>query len=177
MVSDGRRAGEVVQRIRALFKGGALETTALDLNDVIGEVLELLRSEITRKDVSLETKLETGVPLVVGERVQLQQLIFNLILNGIEAMDSVSDRRRTLFVRSSRNGSSILVEIRDTGTGLREPDKIFDAFFTTKKNGLGMGLAICRSIVEAHQGKLWASSVGDGGSTFYFSLPVADALP
>jgi len=177
MVSDGRRAGEVVQRIRALFKGGVLETTALDLNDVIGEVLELLGSEITRKDVSLETKLETGVPLVVGERVQLQQLIFNLILNGIEAMDSVSDRRRTLFVRSSRSGASILVEIRDTGTGLREPDKIFDAFFTTKKNGLGMGLAICRSIVEAHQGKLWASSVGDGGSTFYFSLPVADALP
>jgi PAS domain S-box-containing protein len=177
MISDGRRAGEVVQRIRALFKGGALETTALDLNDVIGEVLELLGSEITRKDVSLETKLETGLPLVVGERVQLQQLIFNLILNGIEAMDSVSDRCRTLFVRSSRSGASILVEIRDTGTGLREPDKIFDAFFTTKKNGLGMGLAVCRSIIEAHQGKLWASSVGDGGSTFYFSLPVADALP
>ena len=86
-------------------------------------------------------------------------------------------RRRTLFVRSSRSGASILVEIRDTGTGLREPDKIFDAFFTTKKNGLGMGLAVCRSIVEAHQGKLWASSVGDGGSTFSFSLPVADALP
>src|SRR5262249_59136016 len=91
MISDGRRAGEVIQRIRALFKGGALETTALDLNDVIGEVLKLLGNEITRKDVSLETKLETGLPPVVGERVQLQQLIFNLILNGIEGMDSVSD--------------------------------------------------------------------------------------
>jgi C4-dicarboxylate-specific signal transduction histidine kinase len=105
MISDGRRAGEVIQRIRALFKGGALETTALDLNDVIGEVLKLLGNEITRKDVSLETKLETGLPPVVGERVQLQQLIFNLILNGIEAMDSVSDRRRTLFVWVESEGS------------------------------------------------------------------------
>src|SRR5262249_47426675 len=177
MIRDSRRAGEVIQRIRALFKGGALETTALDINDVIDQVLKLLGDEITRKDVSLETKLETGLPPVVGERVQLQQLIFNLILNGIEAMDSVSDRRRTLSVGSSRRGASINVEIRDTGTRLREPDKIFDAFFTTKKNGLGVGLAICRSIIEAHQGKLWASSVGDGGSIFYFSLPIEDALP
>jgi PAS domain S-box-containing protein len=177
MIGDGRRAGEVIQRIRALFKGGAPETTTLDLNDVIGEVLKLLGTEITRKDVSLEARLETGLPPLVGERVQLQQLIFNLILNAIEAMDSVSDQRRLLFVGSSRNEASVLVEIRDTGIGLREPDKIFDAFYTTKKKGLGMGLAICRSIVEAHHGKLWASSVGVGGTTFYFSLPAGDALP
>jgi PAS domain S-box-containing protein len=172
MISDGRRAGEVIQRIRALFKGGALETTALNLNDVIDEVLTLLESEIIRKDVSLETKLGTDLPLVGGERVQLQQLMFNLMVNGIEAMNSVSDRPKTLFVGSSRHDSSVLVEIRDTGIGLKEPDKIFDAFFSTKQNGLGMGLAVCRSIIEAHHGKLWASSAGEGGSTFYFSLPV-----
>jgi PAS domain S-box-containing protein len=172
MISDGRRAGEVIQRIRALFKGGALEATALNLNDVIDEVLTLLESEIIRKDVSLETKLGLDLPLVGGERVQLQQLMFNLMVNGIEAMDSVSDRPKTLFVGSSRHDSSVLVEIRDTGIGLKEPDKIFDAFFSTKQNGLGMGLAVCRSIIEAHHGKLWASSAGEGGSTFYFSLPV-----
>jgi PAS domain S-box-containing protein len=177
MISDSRRAGEVIQRIRALFGGGAVETTTLDLNDVIGEVLKLLASEITRRNVSLETKLETSLQLVAGERVQLQQLTFNLVLNGIEAMDAVSDGLRVLYVGSRRSGASILVEIRDSGTGLKEPDKIFDAFFTTKRNGLGMGLAICRSIVDAHHGKLWVSSSGNDGTTFCFSLPVEDALP
>ncbi len=175
MISDGRRAGDVIQRICALFKGDGFETAALDLNAIIDEVLRLLGSEMTRKGVSLETRLQTSLPLVVGERVQLQQLIFNLMLNGIEAMELISGRRKTLFFGSSRSGACILVEIRDTGTGIKEPDKIFDPFFTTKKNGLGVGLAICRSIIEAHDGKLWASSVGDGGSTFHFSLPVQDA--
>jgi signal transduction histidine kinase len=176
IVRDGMEAGEVIRRIRSLFKSGAFDKTALDLNDIIGEVLRLLGTEIDRKRVSLETKLETGLPLVVGDRVQLQQLALNLILNGIEAMDSVTDRRRTLFVGSGRIGDSILVEVRDSGVGLSEPDRIFDAFFTTKKNGLGMGLAICRSIVEAHKGKLWASSADGAGSTLYFSIPVEDSV-
>jgi PAS domain S-box-containing protein len=175
IVRCGMEAGEVIRRIRSLFKSGAFDKTALDLNDIIGEVLRLLGTEIDRKRVSLETKLETGLPLAVGDRVQLQQLALNLILNGIEAMDSVTDRRRTLFVGSGRIGDSILVEVRDSGVGLSEPDRIFDAFFTTKKNGLGMGLAICRSIVEAHNGKLWTSSVDGAGSAFYFSIPVEDA--
>jgi signal transduction histidine kinase len=172
IVRDAMEAGDVVRRIRSLFKGGPLDKTALDLNDIIGEVLRLVGSELARKGVSLANKLEPGLAPVMGDRVQLQQLVLNLILNGIEAMEPVADRRRTLCVTSSRSGDSIVVEIRDTGVGLSEPDKIFDAFFTTKANGLGMGLAICRSIIDAHQGKLWASSLPSGGSTFCFALPV-----
>jgi PAS domain S-box-containing protein len=171
IVRDGMEAAEVIRRIRSLFKGGVLNKTALDLNDIIGEVVRLLGNEIVRKSISLEMELGAGLPRVVGDRVQLQQLTHNLIANAIEAMDSVTDRRKTLFVGSSRSGESILVEIRDAGIGIKEPDRIFDAFFTTKKTGLGMGLAICRSIIEAHQGKLWVSSTADTGSTFYFSVP------
>jgi signal transduction histidine kinase len=172
IVRDGVEAAEVIRRIRSLFKGGVLDKTALDLNDILGEVLRLLGSDIVRKRVRLETKLETGLPRIVGDRVQLQQLAHNLIANAIEAMDSVTDRPRTLFVGSSRSEDSISVEIRDSGIGIKDPDKIFDAFFTTKKSGLGMGLAICRSIVEAHQGKLGVSSTDQIGSTFYFSVPL-----
>jgi signal transduction histidine kinase len=109
----------------------------------------------------------------MGDRVQLQQLVFNLLLNAIEAMDSVVDRPRKLFVCSQRTTlETVLVEVRDSGPGLREPDKIFEAFFTTKENGMGMGLAICRSIIEAHHGRLWAASGEGVGTTFSFSLPV-----
>src|ERR1019366_6798603 len=113
------------------------------------------------------------LPRVMGDRVQLQQLVFNLLLNGIEAMDSVSDRPGKLFVRSRRDGpEAIIVEIRDYGIGLENPRKIFDAFFTTKENGMGMGLAICRSIVAAHDGRLWAESGEGPGATFCFTLPL-----
>jgi hypothetical protein len=109
----------------------------------------------------------------MGERVQLQQVILNLLLNGLEAMDSVVDRPRKLFIRSKRQSEEfVLIEIRDQGVGLKDPERAFDAFFTTKENGMGMGLAICRSIVEAHDGQLWAASGDEPGTTMSFRLPL-----
>jgi hypothetical protein len=114
---------------------------------------------------------------VIGDRVQLQQLIFNLLLNGIEAMDPVVDGSKKLSICSKRSSAeTVLVEVRDCGTGVKDPDRIFEAFFTTKENGMGMGLAICRSIVDAHRGRLWAASGEGPGATFSFSLPVKAAV-
>jgi len=173
IVRDGKDAGEVVRRIRALFKRAAHEEVALDLNEVIGEVLGLLRSETGKRRVIVETDLGLNLPQVTGDRVQLQQLILNLLLNGIEAMDPVTERPKRLFIRSIQQADdSVLVEIRDSGVGLKDPDTVFEAFFTTKENGMGMGLAICRSIVQAHNGRLWAASGEGPGATFCFTLPL-----
>jgi hypothetical protein len=173
IVRDGKEAGEVVRRIRALFRRAPLENVALDLNDVIGEVLHLLQGETAKRRIIVETDLGTDLAPVTGDRVQLQQLILNLLINGIEAMDTVVDRPRTLFIRSARETeNAVLVEIRDSGVGLKDPDSVFEAFFTTKQNGMGMGLAICRSIVEAHNGRLWAASGAGPGATFCFTLPL-----
>jgi len=173
IVRDGKEAGEVVRRIRALFKQAGAEKIELDLNEVIGEVLHLLAGETARKLVTMETELAQDLAPVVGDRLQLQQLVFNLLLNGMEAMDSIVDRPKKLFVRSRRsNPETVLVEVRDSGIGLKDPDRIFEAFFTTKENGMGMGLAICRSIIDAHHGRLWAASGEGVGSTFSFTLPV-----
>jgi PAS domain S-box-containing protein len=176
IVRDGKEAGEVVRRIRALFKQAALETIDFDLNEVIGEVLHLLNGEITRRRVAVETDLGQDLAPVAGDRVQLQQLVFNLLLNGIEAMDPVVDRPKNLFICSKRpSPETVLVEVRDSGAGLKDPDRIFEPFFTTKDNGMGMGLAICRSIIDAHRGRLWAASAEGSGTTFSFSLPVQPA--
>jgi hypothetical protein len=173
IVRDGKEAGEVVRRIRALFRRAALEKVALDLNDVIGEVLRLLGGETTKRRVTVETSLETAIPPVVADRVQLQQLVLNLLINGLDAMDEVADRPRKLCISSRRHcETSALVEIRDSGAGLKDPDKIFEAFFTTKEKGMGMGLTICRSIVEAHDGRLWASPAEGAGTIFHFTLPL-----
>ncbi len=173
IVRDGKEAGEVVRRIRALFKQAAVEKIDLDVNEVIGEVLHLLTGETARKRVAVETDLGQRLAPVAGDRVQLQQVVFNLLLNGIEAMESVVDRPKKLFICSKRpSPETVLVEVRDFGTGLKDPDRIFEAFFTTKDNGMGMGLAICRSIIDAHQGRLWAASGEGVGTTFSFTLPV-----
>ena len=173
IVRDGKEAGEVVRRIRALFKHAPVEKAMLNLNEVIGEVLRLLASETSKRQVAVATDLMHDLPMVPGDRVQLQQVLLNLLLNGIEAMDSVHDRSRKLTVRSAQEEpSTVLVEIRDNGAGLDNPDKVFEAFVTTKQNGMGMGLTICRSIVEAHNGRLWAVSAEGAGATFCFSLPV-----
>jgi PAS domain S-box-containing protein len=175
IVRDGKDAGEVVRRVRALFKRAAIERIPLDLNDVIAEVLHLLRGETARKGVALEINLEQDLPLVVGDRVQLQQLLLNLLANGLDAMDPLVDRPKKLSIQSkSHCPDSVLVEIRDYGVGLSNPDRAFEAFFTTKENGMGMGLAICRSIIEAHEGRLWASSSDLPGTTFSFTLPVGE---
>jgi PAS domain S-box-containing protein len=181
IVRDGKEAGEIVRRIRALFKQSAMEKIELDLNEVIREVLHLLDGETTRRSVTVETALVEDLAPVTGDRVQLQQVIFNLLLNGIEAMDSIVDRPRQLFIGSKQPvPEAVVVEVRDSGIGLKDPDRIFDAFFTTKDNGMGMGLAICRSIIDAHHGRLWAAASsganGEGsGTTFSFSLPVPTA--
>jgi PAS domain S-box-containing protein len=173
IVRDGKGAGEVVRRIRALFKRAAHEEVSLDLNEVIGEVLGLLRGETAKRRVMVETDLGQNFPPVTGDRVQLQQLILNLLLNGIEAMDPVTDHPKRLFIRSIQQpDDTVLVEIRDSGVGLKDPDTVFEAFVTTKENGMGMGLAICRSIVQAHNGRLWAASGEGPGATFCFTLPL-----
>jgi PAS domain S-box-containing protein len=173
IVRDGKDAGEVVGRVRALFKRAAHEEIPLDLNEVIVEVLSLLRSETAKRRVIVETGLGQDLPPVTGDRVQLQQLILNLLLNGIEAMDPVTDRPKRLLIRSKREpDDTVLVEIRDSGVGLKDPVTVFDAFYTTKQNGMGMGLAICRSIVQAHNGRLWAASGDAPGATFCFTLPL-----
>ena len=177
IVRDGKDAGEVVRRIRALFKRAAREEVALDLNEVIGEVLRLLRGETAKRRVIVETDLGQDLAPITGDRVQLQQLILNLLLNGIEAMDPVMDRPKKLFIRSKRESTdTVLVEIRDCGVGLKDPDTVFEAFFTTKENGMGIGLAICRSIVEAHNGRLWATSGEGPGATFRFTLPLHSSV-
>jgi PAS domain S-box-containing protein len=176
IVRDGKEAGEIVRRIRALFKQAAVEKVELDLNEIIREVLYLLDRETTRRRVTVETDLGRDLAPIAGDRVQLQQVVFNLVLNGIEAMDLVVDRPKTLSICSKRPSPEIvLVEIRDTGAGLKDPHRIFEAFFTTKDKGMGMGLAICRTIIDAHHGRLWAESAEGSGTTFSFSLPVQTA--
>jgi signal transduction histidine kinase len=173
IVRDGKDAGEVVRRVRALFKRTAGENVPLDLNEVIGEVLHVLRGDAARRLIIVETDLDKSLPPVVGDRIQLQQVLLNLVLNGIEAMDTVVDRPKNLFIRSGRESAdAVVVEIRDHGVGMESPEKAFEAFFTTKENGMGMGLAICRSIIDAHHGRLWVASGEGPGATVCFTIPV-----
>jgi PAS domain S-box-containing protein len=173
IVRDGKEAGEVVRRIRGLFKQSAIEKIEVNLNEVIAEVLHLLAGETVRRRVTVETDLAQDLGRVSGDQVQLQQLVFNLLLNAIEAMDPVVDRPKELFICSKHpSPETVLVEVRDSGMGLKNPEQVFEAFFTTKENGMGMGLAICRSIIDAHHGRLWAASGEGVGTTFSFTLPV-----
>src|ERR1700733_12271867 len=172
IVRDGKDAGEIVRRIRPLFRKTALEKGDLNINGVIDEVLRLIRKEAVEKRIAIETDLEKRLPPVPGDRVQLQQLIFNLLLNGIESMDEVTDRPKKLLLRSkSQSDDAIMVEIRDHGTGLADSEKACEPFYTTKEKGMGMGLSICRSIVEAHGGRLGTTPSHGPGTTFFFTLP------
>jgi signal transduction histidine kinase len=178
IVRDGKDAGEVVRHIRALFKKTALEKVDLDINDVVTEVLRLIDKEAVQKRIAIETDLERRLPSVPGDRVQLQQVIFNLLLNGIEAMENVTDRPKKLFVCSKlQDSDAIVVEIRDYGSGLADSEKVYEAFYTTKEKGMGMGLSICRSIVEAHGGRLGTVPSDGPGTTFFFTLPLRANLP
>jgi C4-dicarboxylate-specific signal transduction histidine kinase len=174
IIRDANRAGEVIRRIRALLKKAGPERTPLDLNEIIGDVAALAQGEVRRNQGVLRTELAAGLPRVVGDRVQLQQVILNLIMNGVEAMAAVQDRSRELVVRTQRGESGgVLVAVQDSGTGLdaENVNRLFDAFFTTKTQGMGMGLSISRSIVEAHGGRLWATANAGHGATFRFTLP------
>jgi PAS domain S-box-containing protein len=168
------QASEVVQRMRKLFKGGPFEDVPLDINEVIKEVLNLIRSEAAKRRVALEMDVQPSLPAVSGDRVQIQQVIVNLCVNGLDAMNSLSDRPRKLSVRTRVHDEALIrVEVQDNGVGLRDPDRIFEAFFTTKENGMGMGLPICRSIIELHKGSLWPQNDDSHGTTFCFTLPVS----
>ncbi len=195
---EGTRASEVIRRIRALFTKSTSERTSVQINEVIAEVMTLVQGEVSRNQVELRTELDERLPAVQVDRVQIRQVIFNLVLNGIEAMHGITDRPRRLVIRSepserreapSEQGAGLQVSVRDSGVGIDPKDqkRIFDSFFTTKAKGMGMGLSISRSIIEAHGGRLWAESNGgleskDGpgsedrqGVTMRFTLPARPA--
>ena len=172
IIRDTNTAAEVVRRMRALFKQAPPAMVLSDINDTIGEVLKLIGNEIGDSDITVETELAAGLPMIVVDRVQIQHALINLAHNGIEAMQGVTDRTRILSLISRRDGVDILIEVRDSGCGIANPASIFDPFFTTKENGMGMGLAICRSIIEVHGGRLWATANEGAGTTFSFTLPL-----
>jgi C4-dicarboxylate-specific signal transduction histidine kinase len=175
IVKDGNRAGDVIGRIRALIKKAPPRKDGLEINEAILEVLALTRGEVVKNGVSLQTQLAEGLPLIQGDRVQLQQAILNLIINAIEAMSGVGERSRELLIGTRKDASGgVLVAVQDSGPGLKPEclDHLFDAFYTTKPGGMGMGLSICRSIVEDHGGRVWASRTAGPGATVQFTLPV-----
>jgi signal transduction histidine kinase/HAMP domain-containing protein len=173
IVNDGTRAAEIISRIRLLFQKGTPQWQLADVNEIIGEMIVLLRGEATRYSISVRTELAADLPPVMGDRVQLQQVLMNLMINGIDAMKDV-DGTRELAINSQRaENEEVMVSVTDTGVGLppQHAEQIFNAFFTTKPHGTGMGLRICRSIVESHGGRLWAADNPPRGANFYFTLP------
>jgi PAS domain S-box-containing protein len=178
IVADGNRASAVIARIRGFIKKVPAEKSELDVNEVIQEVLALVGPELQKNRVSVECDLRKALPLVLADRVQLQQVLLNLIVNGIEAMTAVTDRPRALVVQSQvEEAGGLMVAVRDSGTGLSsEPDRVFTPFFTTKATGMGMGLPISRSLVEGHGGRLWATSNSPHGAVFSFTLPAAGSF-
>jgi PAS domain S-box-containing protein len=179
IINDGNRASEVIRRVRALAKKTDIEKEPLDVNDIVREVIELVQRELISHRASLRTELASNLPTILGDRVQLQQVMINLVMNGIEAMQSVTDRRRELVIRSCQDETQqVLVSLTDCGVGIsaENANRLFNAFFTTKSSGMGMGLSICRSIVEAHGGRLSASGNEGPGATFQFVLPLYKKL-
>jgi signal transduction histidine kinase len=195
IIRDGKRASDVISRMRALFKKASTAKERLDVNRVIEEVVIFAQSEVQRNRISLQTQLANDLPLIMGDRIQLQQVILNLTINAIEAISAAGDGSRELRISShkvteiagasSKNrfadnaldhpeGTHVLIAVRDSGPGL-DPNslgRLFDPFYTTKHQGLGMGLAISRSIVEAHEGRLWATANTPRGAVFQFTLPI-----
>ena len=175
IVKDGNRASDVISRIRALVRKAPPQKGLMDINDTILEVVALTRSEVQRNRVSLQTRFSSDLPLVVGDRIQLQQVILNLIINAIEAMSGCGEGPRELLIGSGRDGADeACVTVRDSGPGLAwdKVDRLFEAFYTTKPDGIGMGLAISRSIIEAHGGRLWATANVPRGAVMQFTLPI-----
>src|SRR5712675_3156264 len=177
IIKDGNRAGDVIGRIRALIKNVPPRKDRLEINEAILEIIALTHGEAVKNSVSLQTQLAAGLPLIQGDRVQLQQVILNLIVNAVEAMSGVSEGSRELLIGTGKDSSGVLVAVQDSGPGLNPKsfDRLFDAFYTTKPGGMGMGLSICRSIVEAHGGRIWASRTAGPGATVQFTLPVGES--
>jgi PAS domain S-box-containing protein len=174
VINDSCRASEVIQRVRALAKKSDIAKVPLDVNDVVREAILLVQRELSSQLVSLRTELAPSLPMILGDRVQLQQVIINLVMNGVEAMQPIADRQRKLVIRSDQDEERrVCVSVIDCGVGIsaETANRLFNAFFTTKSSGMGMGLSICRSIVEAHEGRISASANEGPGATFQFVLP------
>jgi hypothetical protein len=175
IVTSANTAAEVVGRVRALFRQSSATKTCSSLTSVVEEVRELLSEEIVRRRIHLEVDVEVGVSVALFDRIQIQQVLINLARNGIEAMANIpSEGLLRIAVRSDEN--MVRVEVSDQGPGIPFPERIFEPFFTTKEQGMGMGLAICRSIVESHGGKLWVEEHKPSGATFLFTLPLAPLI-
>jgi len=175
VIAEGHRASDIIGRIRALAKKAPPRKDWLDINETIQEVLALAHSEVQRNGVALKTQLSDEAPVILADRIQLQQVMLNLLMNAIEALGEAGEGPRELVVRSSPDGSQgVLVSVQDSGPGLdlQNLNRLFEAFYTTKPHGLGMGLAISRSIVEAHGGRLWATANAPQGAVFQFTLPL-----
>jgi C4-dicarboxylate-specific signal transduction histidine kinase len=179
MAGDAERASTIIERVRQLAKKAPFDKTRLDLKDVVTDVLALARYDSTTRRVTIRTELPEGRLDILGDRVQLQQVLLNLVVNGMEAMSAVDPTKRVLNIsicRETRNGlPDVLLSVRDAGVGIKsgQLDRLFEAFYTTKPMGMGMGLAISRSIIEAHGGELWAAVNQQSGATFRFRLPGA----
>ena len=176
IVRDGNRASEVIQRIRALAKKNPTLMVSLDINDVIREAILLVQREVSSRGASLRTELASALPAILGDRIQLQQVVVNLVINGVDAMATITDRPREILIQSQPHETrEVLVAVRDSGVGLdaESAGRLFNAFFTTKPSGMGMGLSISRSIIMAHGARLWASPNADHGAAFQFTVPIA----
>jgi two-component system, LuxR family, sensor kinase FixL len=174
IVGDGLRAGQAVAGVRAIFGKEGRKKSSVSINELVREVLALAGGELESQRVSLQVELHRDLPRVTADRVQLQQVLLNLIMNAVEAMSSVANRERSLLVKSELHGArDLLIAVEDSGPGINpnDMDRIFDAFFTTKSHGMGLGLSICKSIIESHGGRLWASTRNPHGSVFYIQLP------
>jgi PAS domain S-box-containing protein len=175
MIRDARRASDIIRRIRTLVQKHDLQHAVLGVNAIVEESIELVRHELQKQRTELAVELSAEPLYVLGDRVQLQQVVINLLINGVQAMAAASGARKTMLVRTSRpDPAHVLVLVRDSGTGITDEDagRLFNAFFTTKPEGMGMGLSICRSIVEAHGGRIWAESNEEHGATLQFTLPL-----
>ena len=176
VVMEGHHAGQVIESIRAMFEQAPREKSRLDANELIQEVLTFTGSEIQRHRVAVQTELADKLPPLLADRIQLQQVLRNLIMNALEAIDAVTDRARVLTMRSTAHDSkSVLITVEDSGTGIepKNMQRIFDSFFTTKPHGMGMGLAICRSIIDSHGGSLSALPGHPHGTVFRVILPTS----
>jgi len=175
-VREANRAGEVITRIRALLTRASPEMRSVNANEIVQEVLSLINNELLKNGVTVKAELAADAPPVLGDRIQLQQVILNLVRNAIDAMSTIRERPRELRLRSVKDTDSVLIQIEDSGSGLdpAQAERIFEPFFTTKPQGLGMGLSISRSIIEAHGGRLWAGPGRSHGAIFQFTLPKAD---